>query len=173
MLDEQVSIHDLRTILENLSSLWEYHGRNRKPKVFCSRAPLRSVLVAEGKGLAELDAADYSTCARLGLRSIPMRYLRTVENKTVMPVLLIDSKIEHRLQLLSESALLEDECQRFRLALFQALTSRPAEVILCGQANRRHVRNLIDMEFPTLAVLSSEEILPGTGEIQPVCTIAW
>lgn len=173
LLDEKSSIRDLRTIFESLLSVRELRDERQRSFIVCSYTASDSLLVAEGKRLSDLESADYAGCARFGLRSLALNQTTIDKGRPVLPVLLLAPSIDKRLSEACQHALDDEEIRRFRVAVLRAVGSQEARVILCDQKNRRLVRELIRIEFPTIAVLGSREILHGEQEIRAVETISW
>lgn len=148
LIQEQVSIKDLRTILESLSE-WAQ---------------------------AEKDTVILTEYIRSSLkRYISYKYSR---GQTVLPVYLLDAEIEDivrgaikQTSAGSYLALDPDTVQLILQALRNVIQptppGAPSPIMLTAIDVRRFVRKLIEGEFPDIAVLSYQEVVPEI-RIQPL-----
>ncbi len=171
LLDEEVSIRDLRGILGNLLSLREVSDSRKKTWVLSSAKPADSVVVAEGKHIADLGLAELSMCARMGVPSLARRYLTSEDSR----VSFLEPKMEQQLFAAAAQPMKEEEEDRLRLAVLNAILAdariydRP---IMVNQAIRRRLKDLLRVEFPELAVISLYEVLASGHPWQSYATIA-
>jgi hypothetical protein len=151
LLNEEVSIRDLRGVLESL-------------------------LAIEGLGvsLPAFDVAWCSSWVRADLkRQMAHRFLK---GGTTLLVHQLDSDLEARIAE-SDRYLPTPEEQRRLLtsvskAVGESLPDAPPAVILTSADARRKFRQLIAREFPSLGVLSYQELSPDVN-IQPLGKLAW
>ena len=89
--------------------------------------------------------------------------------------ILLDPKVETLMKESSERSLSEEERQSVLNALEHEVGDLPASaqnpVILTSTDARRAFRDLIQIEFPNLAVLSFQELSPDLN-IQPIARIS-
>jgi type III secretory pathway component EscV len=86
----------------------------------------------------------------------------------------VEPEIERRFAK-TRGPLPEDEARQFLAAardtIGNAANLRPFPVILTGIDVRRHIRRTIEAEFPNVAVLSYQELVPEMN-IQPLARIS-
>ncbi len=172
LLDEEISIRDLRTILEALLSVKTF-GQNKYISVF-SDAPNSCPIMEMKKVDGDLDIVNYSNCLRISLRRyISHKYAR---GTNTLVVYLMDPQIESIIKSIDKQPLTNEECDRIMKALFDEIKHLPSSalipVILTSVKIRKRLRNLIEKEFPRLTVLSYHELMPNLN-IQPVARISW
>jgi flagellar biosynthesis component FlhA len=171
MLDEEISIKDLRTILETLLSI-KTSGQNKYISFFYN-APNSCPITENKKVDGDLDIVNYSNCLRISLRRyISHKYAR---GTNTLVVYLLDPQIESRIKSIDKQPLTDEECDRIIKAISDELKYLPATaqipVILTSIEIRKRLRNLIEKEFPRLNVLSYHELMPNLN-IQPVARIS-
>ncbi|MGA8026899.1 MAG: FHIPEP family type III secretion protein [Bryobacteraceae bacterium] len=174
LLDEQVPIRDLRAVLESLLFMRELRGAG--DRVIYSRTPADSLILAEGKTLRELTVDDLSACARVAIRSLALRYSTPVEGGSALRPLLLAVEIEQRLLAAGTDRLTDHDVGRLRRAVFHHLSSlrlAADPAILVSQPIRRHVRELLSMEFPSLGILGLYELPPNLRALEPAGIINW
>jgi flagellar biosynthesis component FlhA len=173
LLDEQVSIRDLRRILECLVTI------NGRVNVDALRdrffVPDTAVFVPIQGDLStdSRSAADIASIVRMNLqRQLVYKYSNGIGR---LPVLLLDGSIEDKLRRADENHLTVQEHERIIRAIQESMIDYflypPSQVILTTTSARRRLRQIIDKEFPHVAVLSYEEIPPDTV-VEPVGRIA-
>lgn len=171
LLDEEISIRDLRRILESLLSI---NGTTdvdlRRYIVF---APPAEGLCPVTDDVDDLTIADYSSYVRMSLKKyISHKYTKGAE---ALIVYLLDPELEKRLSNLGAQPLTMEENIRLMAAVKSVLQNLPATaqnaVILTAMDVRKTVRKLIENDFPNLAVLSYQELVPDIS-IQPIALIA-
>lgn len=173
LLDEALSIRDLRYILENLLLV------NGTTQVDLSQ---HIVLYPEGTYLipsqqvqmSELGSVDYANYvrARALQRYISHKYARS---QNTLVAYLLAPEIEAKLHEAQGQQLPEAERKEIIDAVYIEVGNLPhnasVPVILTNYEIRRHFRKLIEVEFPRLAVLSYQELSPDMN-IQPIATIS-
>ncbi len=174
LLDEEISIRDLRSILEGLLSV---NGTTdvvfNKYIVF---APNTGILcpVTDERTLNTLSSSDYANCIRMSLRDyISHKYTRRL---SALVVYLISPEIEERLLDVDVKPLLDEEYRRLITAIKKEaghlLPGSNETVILTIFAIRKKLKDLIKKDFPDLPVLCYQELAPEIN-IQPVAKITW
>ena len=173
MLDEEISIRDMRSILESLLSIdgTTDVDQNRfivflaNADCLCPASPPRSA--------GDLTAAQLADFVRMNLkRYISHKYIR---GGSTLVVYLLDPAIERRLANIGARALTEPENEKLRAAIDEEVRTLPpttAPVLLTTFDIRRSLRKLIEREFPQLAVVSYQELSPDMN-IQPIARISW
>ncbi len=176
LADEELSIRDLRGILDNLLLV---NG------TICSDLSESIVILPDGGHLvftgaknrkqSELEFDDYSGYLRASAlkRYLSHKYTRGGENTLV--VYLLHPDIEKRLKDTEIAALPDEHRQEILDAIYAEVKNLPSSsqlpVILTTDRVRRRLRKLIDVEFPRLAVLSYQELVPDM-KIQPIARIS-
>ena len=173
LLDEEISIRDLRSIVDNLLMI---NGTIRiDSSKFIVLYPEGTNLVLSGQvQLSDLGFADYAGYIRTKAlkRFISHKYSR---GGNTLVVYLLDPGIENRLNELKHRQLPEKE----RIAILEAVYAEVSDVsdtaripvILTTYEIRRQFRKLIEVEFPSIAVLSFQELSPDMN-IQPIARIS-
>lgn len=173
LLEEQLAIRDLRTILEALL---------RVDGVTTARTGERIVLapntgirfpVRDGRSVDALRSAELAECVRIAMsRYISHRYTRG-QNRLLVYVL--DPAIEQRIARADEDPLTLVEQYEILAAVARQvgeLRHSPGNPVLLTMVEIRHtVRRLIEHEAPDLDVLSYNELLPDVN-IQPLARIS-
>jgi type III secretion protein V len=174
LLDEEISIRDMRSILESLLSI------NGTTDVDISRyivfTPYAEQLcpVAPGTTLSSLTISDYANFVRASLKKyISHKYTR---GGHTLVVYLLDPDIEGRIGETAMRPLEEKEKTRLQLAVKRELGNLPPTavnpVLLTTTDIRLPIRKLLEADFPNLAVVSYQELLPNLS-IQPIARISW
>ena len=172
LLDEEISVRDLRSILESLLAyrgaididLHRYIVFHASPGTV---APSLNTFSGE-----TLQSQQLTECVRIELkRVISHKYTR---GGNTLVVYLLDPQIETRL---AESRMLELEKHKNLIAAIETeLGGLPvtaqSPVILTTADIRARLRYEVEKEFPNLAVLSYQELNPDMN-IQPVARIEW
>ncbi|MCX9073701.1 MAG: FHIPEP family type III secretion protein [Candidatus Methanoperedens sp.] len=174
LLDEQLSIKDLRGILENLLAISGITDIDQSKYVVFSPHTANLCSVQEGKKMEDLNIIDYSNCLRMSLkRYISNKYTRGSSALYVFP---LDPGIEMRIKSIVEQPLTDTEREKLIKAIYEAIKNLPAAttnpVILTSVEIRKRLRNLIEKEFPRIAVLCYQELLPDLNT-QPIARISW
>jgi hypothetical protein len=159
LVDEGLSIRDLRTILEGLVAV---DGATTivpgKYVFFFSHASLPCP-VDQDKTLADLDVNDYLKCLRIWLnRQISSKYLTGAGS---LPAYFMSPQIEERLRNLKTEPLTEEEHSRLRAAMVETFSQHPAPtpaVLITTVDVRRALKSLLEREFPDLPVVCYEEL---------------
>jgi hypothetical protein len=174
LLDEELSIRDLRGILEGLLSINGTTDVDLSEYIVIFPGPEALCPVTQGKGSGELDAANYSDCVRMSLkRYISHKYTR---GSNILVVYLIDPEIEAIIRNVNEQPLTSEERERLIKAIFEeaheALSLPQTRVLLTTFGVRRELRRLIAKEFPRLPVVCYQELSPEMN-IQPIARVSW
>lgn len=151
LLDERISIRDLAGILESLSSLIEERDDNENLRVFhYSQLADSPLLVANARGLQDLEVAELAFAARLGVRSLAVKY---VSDKGKQIFGFREALPESHLELLARVAI---------GVTWATLRTRPSLdcdlAIIVKQSLRTFFKDRLRFEFPTVAVLGASEI---------------
>ena len=174
LLDEEISIRDLRTILESLLSI------DGMTDVDLSRfivflAYTDNLCPASSAGdIRELTPADLTNFVRTSLkRHITHKYTR---GGNTLLVYLLDSAIEQRIAETSVRPLTDEEKEKLHAVIREEVQALPAAAtvptLLTTFEVRRTLRRLIERQLPQLAVLSYQELSPDVN-IQPIARISW
>jgi len=174
LLEEEVSIRDLRGILESLLAL---NGTTDVDMsrfiVFTTNADALCPVTrpCEVRSLADEQLADF---VRISLkRQITHRYTR---GANTLVVYLLDPAIETRIAATAGEPITADERTRLSESIRKQIetgsSSRGSRVILTTMGARRALSRVLRAEFPNLAVLSYQE-LAAELNIQPVARIEW
>jgi type III secretory pathway component EscV/tetratricopeptide (TPR) repeat protein len=174
LLEEQISIRDLRTILESLLSV------NGTTDVDLNRF-IVFMAYTDGycpsstkKNAGELTTTELADFVRVWLkRYISYKYKR---GGNTLVVYLVDPDIEERMAQVSARPLSGAEREKLRAAIREEVDSLPSTaanpVVLTSMEIRRALRKTIEHDFPRLPVVSYQELSPDMN-IQPIARIAW
>lgn len=172
LLDEEIAIGDLRSILESLLSINGTTDVDLSKYIIVFSANTDNLCpVTRKKHLDDLDIVDYSNFGRISLkRYISHKYTR---GGNTLVVYLLNPNIEMRIKEMEQ-----DDKGYLRLirAISSEVVNLPATaqspVVLTTVEIRRKLRKLIENEFPYLAVLCYQELSPDIS-IQPIARISW
>ena len=123
-------------------------------------------------GLNHLTVGDYADAVRVAMR----RYLshKHTRGQSTLIVYLLDREIEARLARVADEPLTPDERSRL-IAAFASELARlrdaPIPAVLTMET-RRHIRTVLEREFPSLPVLSYFDLSPEMN-ISPLARITW
>jgi len=171
LLEEEISIRNLRSILGSLLSI------NGTTNVDLNRfivflANPDGLCPAPCRKLSELTTSQLADFVRASLkRYVSHKY--SVANTLV--VYLVDPAIERRITAIDERPVTAAEHEKLRVAIEREVESRPAAaapVLLTTFDVRRMLRKIIQRDFPRLAVVSYQELLPDLN-VQPIARISW
>lgn len=175
LLDEEISVQDLPTVLENLLSI---NGsltvdQSKYIVLFPNTANFLSARL-QGKPDNKTDGNSviaYAEAIRTSLKRY-ISYKYTQGSYTLM-VYLLDSKLEEKIQLIDDYPLLPEEHNQLLEAIFEAVqfSATLTYAILTTVEVRKRLRQLIDVELPKLPVLSYQELSPDLN-IQPLGRIS-
>jgi type III secretory pathway component EscV/Tfp pilus assembly protein PilF len=174
LLDEEISIRDLRSILESALSINGTTDVDLSRYIVFTPRTQNLCPVAGGRGVDGLATADYSNFVRTSLkRYISHKYTR---GSNTLLVYLLDPDIERRIGNVGAQPLTSEEHASLKAAVRHEVGSLPPTaqnpVLLTTMDIRRTVRKLIETDFPNLAVLSYQE-LSLEMSIQPIARISW
>ena len=172
LLDEGISIRDLRTIGDALLSVSGISSVDSRANIVFQLDTSMAYPASAMANPERMEAADFAECARMRLRRyISHSYTR---GRGTLVCYLVDPDIERRFAE-ARGPLPEDETRQFldavRDTIGNASNLRPFPVILTGVEVRRHIRRAIEPEFPNVAVLSYQELSPELN-IQPIARIS-
>ena len=175
LLDEEISIRDLNSILESLLSIAATTDVDlNRFIVFLAYTDGLCPSVAS-RNLSDLMAAQLADYVRMALRRyISNKYTR---GGNTLVVFLIEPAIEQRIGEIGERPLTKEEEERL-LSAIHAEVGSPLSfaasnpVLLTTFEVRRALRGIIKQEFPNLAVVSYQELSPDMN-IQPLARIYW
>ena len=174
LLAEDISIRDLRSILESL--LFVDGTTNvdlRRFIVFCAYTDGLCPDPA-ARNTSDLTVAQLTDFVRASLkRYISHKYTR---GGNTLVVYLMDPAIEQRIGEAGERVLTEAEEKELLAAIGGEVGSLPPTaslpVLLTSFEVRRALRRLVQREYPQLAVVSYQELSPDMN-IQPIARISW
>jgi type III secretory pathway component EscV/tetratricopeptide (TPR) repeat protein len=174
LLEEDISIRDLRTILESLLSINGTTDVDQSRFIVFNSHVDGLCPVSDNRTVDDLTSADYSDFVRTDLkRYISHKYTR---GHSTLIVYLLDPAIEKRLGNISTQPLTKDERASLRAAVKLEAGNLPATAqnptLLTTMDVRRTLRKLIEPDLPNLAVLSYQELSPEMN-IQPIARISW
>lgn len=174
LLDEEISIRDLRSILESLLAINETIDVDLSKYIVFFPGTANICPAAKGIKLEDLNCVDYLNCVRMSLkRQISYKYTR---GGNTLVVYLLDPLIEERIRDIDQLPLTDEESDKLITSIFTEVknlppTTRVFPVILTTLDIRKKLRNLIEKEFPRLAVLCYQELSPDMN-IQPIARIS-
>jgi tetratricopeptide (TPR) repeat protein len=152
LLDEQVSIRDLEWILESLFSLIEERDDGHSPRILhYSQAAGSPLAVGQAKSLQDLCVADLAFAARLGVRSLAVKYFSEESGKQIVGIWRALPKTQN--DLLTRVAI------GVTWASLRTGSFLNCELaIIAQQSLRASLKSLLRVEFPSVAVLGENEI---------------
>jgi type III secretory pathway component EscV len=173
LLDEGISIRDLRTILDGLLAVDGVTTADVVETIVFSPNTGIKFPSVDSRPVHELRPEELAECARTVLkRYISHKYTR---GGNTLVVYLVEPGIEKMVRA-STGPLAQADCDRIIDAVQREVgTSMPSyqmPVILTTMDVRRKLRLLIEAEFPELAVLSYQELSPDMN-IQPIARISF
>lgn len=175
LLDEEISIRDLRTILDYL--LLADGTTNVDTNKYIVFIPEGIHLIhsyPDKKELEDLISSDYADYIRSAAqkRYLPDKYTR---GGNTLVVYLLDPQIEDKIRESVMGSLSNDERDEILKAVYREMETLPpttsSPVILTAYDIRRPFRKMIEVEFPYLAVLCYQELSPDLN-IQPIARIS-
>lgn len=171
LLDEGISINDLRGVFEGLVSINGVTTAASESIVFVPHSALVCP-VSPGRDAEQLDAADYADCVRVArARYISHKYARG--GRTIF-VYLLDPEIEKRLR--DPAPLTEDERVKLLDAIADEILDRSSTfgdpLMLTTHDVRRRLRCEIAGDFPHISVLSYQELV-STSSLHPLARISY
>lgn len=184
LLDEGISVRDLRAILEALLAVDSVASTHERAEIAFPPATGSLALSNRATSVGQLGVDDWATCGRIRLaRYLTHKYTR---GQSTLLVHLLDPDIEAELEDLRDAlhagregthALCTPAGSLRLFAALHAAFDRQAEpalapVILTTQGVRRTLRDLIVRDFPGVSVLCYEELV-ADASIQPVARIGW
>jgi flagellar biosynthesis component FlhA/lipopolysaccharide biosynthesis regulator YciM len=170
LLSEEISIRDLRGILESLLSINGTTDVDFTHFIVFLANTDRLCPAMQGQSVSELTPAQLADFVRTSLhRYISHKYTR---GRSSLIVYLLDTDIERRLMETETRPLSDEERQKFFAAIRAEMDrSYSGAVILTGIEIRRALRRLLASEFPRLSVLCYQELSPELS-IQPLGRIS-
>lgn len=172
LLREEISIRDLRAILESLLSINGVTDANFAELIVLDQHVDNLCPVSGLRPLSTLSVAEYADVVRSTLkRYISYKYAR---GSNTLPVYLVDRNIENRLGPESTPAVTKEVNHRLLEAIrteTRGVSGFPNPVLLTSFGVRKPLRRLLEKDFPRLAVLSYQELSPDMN-IQPLARIS-
>ena len=173
LLDEEISIRDLRSILEALLEVEGTMKADLAQHIIFSTPSQNLFISSRATELEALTAVDYANQVRKSLRRyISHKYTR---GQNTLVVYLLDPKLENLLRDSAGTPLAPEDRNQISEAVqaeFNSLSSTAqTPVILTTGDIRKTMLKLIEKELPRLAVLSYTELSPDMN-IQPVARIS-
>lgn len=169
VVDEGISIKDVRTILEGLASFnGIMHIDTMKQIPFLPSTAIFYPVAEDSpiKSIEELGIDDYAGCVRIVFKlAITNMYLQPMPPEGyALPACRLDPMLIERMRSVDTQPLSDQEYDRLMRAIHDVLESLPSEIenpiILTDSSIRKRFRKHIEKEFPQLPVLSTWEILP-------------
>ena len=173
LLNEEISIRDLRGIFESMLSVNGTLDIDLANFIVVFPHVDNFCPVIGSRPIDQLTMQEYADVVRMSLkRYISHKYTR---GSSTLPVYLVDQNIQARLSNTTAEPVTEEE-NDLLLKIFSEQTQRSATgqnpVLLTSFESRRPLRQLLEQKFPSLAVLSYQELLPDMN-IQPLARISW
>ena len=173
LLEEEITIRDLRTILEGLLSINGVSDVDVNRYIVFSAGPGMLCFSQRSRSLEAMDTNEYSDCVRVSLkRYITHKYSR---GNNTMIVYLVDPELEQRLREIEERELSETERGKIIKSVSDELGDSdpfgPHPAILTTIDVRRRFRESLGNDFPYLVVLCYQELSPDVN-IQPIARIS-
>jgi type III secretory pathway component EscV len=173
LLEEEISIRDLRSILESLLSINGTTDVDLNRLIVFLAYP-DGLCPAAAREVSELTTSQLAHFVRSSLkRHISHKYTR---GGNTLVVYLVDPAIERRIAAIPERPLTEAEREKLRAAIGDEVGNLPptaaTPVLLTNFHVRRLLRKSIERDFPRLAVVSYQELSPDLN-IQPIARISW
>jgi type III secretion protein V len=174
LLEEEITIRDLRSILESLLSIRAVSDVDQSKFIVFAPNSGTTCFTYRTKKLDTLDVIDYSNCVRTSLkRYISHKYTR---GGNTLVVYLTDPKIEQRIREIAVRPLSNEEIRSLTKVISDEVSALPPTaqnpVILTTMEIRKTLRKLIEKDFSCLAVVCYQELSPDMN-IQPIARISW
>jgi hypothetical protein len=174
LADENISIRDLRPILEALLLLSGTTTVDMSALIVFFPQTADLCPVAEGTTREDLRPADYADCVRMSLQlQLSHQYAQT---ENTLKVILLTRDLERRIQRAGQNSFSDEEQDRLIAAVWHEARPTPGRmmrvVLLTTFTVRRPLRRLIEKELPWLPVVSYQELSPDLT-IVPQARIAW
>jgi flagellar biosynthesis component FlhA/Tfp pilus assembly protein PilF len=168
LLNEEISIRDLRSILEGLLSINGVTNADVSEFIVFFHGADNLCPVLGAGSLSDLTTEDYAEAVRTTLkRYISYKYTK---GGGTLPVYLLDRKIETRLARIPAQPLSMKESQQLVEAVRRqtpAAAAARASVLLTTSDVRKTLYTLLAGELPRISVLSYQELSPNLN-IQPL-----
>jgi type III secretory pathway component EscV/tetratricopeptide (TPR) repeat protein len=170
LLEEEISIRDLRSILESLLSINGTTAVDLNRFIVFLAYP-DWLCPAPARDVRDLTTSQLADFVRMSLRRhISNKYTR---GGNTLVVYLMDPAIENWI---GQGPLTEPQANKLRAAIREEVGTLPATVaapvLLTTFEVRRTLRKIIERDFPRLAVVSYQELSPDMN-IQPIARISW
>jgi type III secretory pathway component EscV len=164
LLDEQVSIKNLRSMLESLLAINGSINIDHTGTKSIVILPSTSNLCPTTK--ENPDPSDYSNYLRMTLKEYILGMPSTIY------AYILDAPIEERISRIENEPLEEVEFNHLMEAVFNKIGLQEYVIILTTLKVRRKFRNVIHRIFPLVKILAVEELMPHTL-ILPTAIISW
>jgi hypothetical protein len=172
LVQEEISVRDLRSILESLLSVNATTDADQRKLIVFDPYSMNVCHVPGPRTVSELQVRDYVEHVRGSLkRAISYKYART---GSTLVVYLLRPELEARFAEVPSKPLHRHELRSFFSAVrreighLTAFAQMPA--ILTSGDIRRTVRTVLERDFPQIAVLAYTDLSPDMN-IQPVARI--
>ena len=174
LIDEQIGIRDLRSVLEGLLSITATTDVDFSRFIVFIPYTDNLCPASPAQELSTLTASEIAESVRIYMRrAIGTKYLG---DASTLFAYLLDRTIETRLAEAAERPLSQEEADRLLAAIHSEVAQRPTAggvpVVLTSVEIRRFLRKLIEDELPNLPVVSYQE-LPFDIKIQPLGRVDW
>jgi type III secretion protein V len=173
LLDEEISIRDLRSILETLLKMEGAMTADLARYIIFSPPSQELFLDSRPVKFETLTAPDYANQVRESLKKyISHKYTR---GQNTLVVYLLDPQLETLLRNSADKPLAKEDHDKIlgavRAEFKYYLPPAPPPVILTTGDIRKTMQKLLEKEMPRLAVLAYTELSPDMN-IQPVARIS-
>jgi hypothetical protein len=163
LLDEEISVRDLRAILESLLAIEGTINADWAERVVFLPSADNLCPAAGDKQLKDLNVGDYVSRVRMTMNRYISHNYTGGQNKLF--AYLLAPQLEARIRACGQLPLSDAERRQITSAIFDLVggnsESPPKPVVLTTFDVRRSVRDLLEREFPNLPVLSRQELAPG------------
>jgi len=177
LVDEGISIKDLRSILEGLTTInGTIHADVTRDIVF-PPASANFYPVAVGRtvtAVEDLGIDDFANGIRMSLkRYITSKY---TQSDFTLYAFLPDSQVTERMKSVEAQPLNDEEYLQLMQGISHALESMPNKVtnpvIMADEVTRKNLRKQIEKEFPYLAVVGNFEFLQPIVKLELIAQIS-
>lgn len=173
LLEEQVSIKNLRAILEALLSINGTTNVDHSELFVLHNSPPELCPVLTPKEVGDLETTDYTNCVRMSLKQHISEKHAGLRDTLVCYT--VDPRLESRIAAEPEQPFTIEENDRLMKTLADSIASRAGRdanpVIVTNMFARKRLRGLIEKEFPQVAVLCFQEL--SSLRIQTISQISW
>jgi hypothetical protein len=169
LLDEEISVRDLRAILESLLVIDGTISADWAERVVFLPSTDNLCPVPADKQLKELNIGDYVSRVRMTMSRYISHNYTGGQNKLF--AYLLAPQLETRIRACGQLPLSDAEQRQITSAILDLVGSNsespPKPVVLTTFDVRKSMRDLLEREFPYLPVLSLQELAPGL-DVEPL-----